>query len=1000
MRYLCNKIDDNDDIRNFAKEYMMKPLSANGISPVNVVTNQPNSTEQVYAQMGQQINQNGWLANNAYSLDTYHFVYQIEAKVGQFVLFYGENVVKYLQRTTTRREQNNLKGGLSHTSTIKDKPIEVCDPIFFKSVDRFQREDKPRKHFYNVFFTLNSCCDRSFENVIIEEKELNSKNLCLKLKGEIVKVGQEALCSEFFRSEINRLAKFNIEIMIPLHPGWYNDERYGWMYLSREKYIDLKDHEIPAGMNRRIVGRTKRSVNVVYNDCKSVINSEWYFEILLAVVIISILLIMLEKEGIEPMQIIVPKVSNQEQISIIIAILKTCDFASLKKVSLGSYESDVNDEMINSQDGIAVILGPLTAAESKINRKQAHAVRDAAIGANVKTNKTRCLIALISRFFPAHISPEFILPIDCTHMNSNVDVKRLRDLILEFEAAVIEYIERNFDKVEGIISSFVSKYREYPDTGIIRERENLYIMLLGVQEVMKECFGIELFDDDSFVQIRKLFTEVNTEALTPDENVRDEFVDAASEIIMEGKFNFMDISQAHKSFRKGENTLIVDKKKGFLSFEMSSLNKIAERMNSVRNGAELANVLKQCGAMKCPDNGGRQITVPHDSGSSHRPAFYSVYISEFGDEIMNVINFSENLKFFILPEKTLEGFIPLVWYKGHCAGIVLGGEGLPNSHFNISGMSGLGKNRGTFRIAESCLRLGAKVIFIDVKGGCSDKQLSDMNCDLQKYHRSELKTEGLPYNIFDLTAFNGKNAKAGYILNLFSAAVPKLTQNQMDELSSYVYTLIGDNTEFFSFDDLKAKFPKNRQTALEKKLMPFYKIMSSYEPKEGKYQYNSCSKFFESNERITILSLVQASDAELRCIVYALMSSIYAHQVCDSSIPLILVADEMQHYELNSPFCQWVSEGRQYGISVWGITQEYLSKGNDTRKFMSNAACNIFYGATNDSSKRVVEALNNRYTHEEVETKGVGSIIVKGYFWDPIEGRHMPIILEGQNDNC
>lgn len=52
MRYLYNKIDDNDDIRNFAKEYMMKPLSANGISPVNVVTNQPNSTEQVYAHMG------------------------------------------------------------------------------------------------------------------------------------------------------------------------------------------------------------------------------------------------------------------------------------------------------------------------------------------------------------------------------------------------------------------------------------------------------------------------------------------------------------------------------------------------------------------------------------------------------------------------------------------------------------------------------------------------------------------------------------------------------------------------------------------------------------------------------------------------------------------------------------------------------------------------------------------------------------------------------------
>lgn len=151
MRYLYNKIDDNDDIRNFAKEYMMKPLSANGISPVNVVTNQPNSTEQVYAHMGQQINQIDWLTNNACSFDTYHFVYQTEAKDGHFVLFYGENVVKYLQRTTTRREQNNLKGGLSHTSRIKDKPIEICDPFFLSPLIDFSVRISPESTFTMSF---------------------------------------------------------------------------------------------------------------------------------------------------------------------------------------------------------------------------------------------------------------------------------------------------------------------------------------------------------------------------------------------------------------------------------------------------------------------------------------------------------------------------------------------------------------------------------------------------------------------------------------------------------------------------------------------------------------------------------------------------------------------------------------------------------------------------------------------------------------------------------
>lgn len=462
---------------------------------------------------------------------------------------------------------------------------------------------------------------------------------------------------------------------------------------------------------------------------------------------------------------------------------------------------------------------------------------------------------------------------------------------------------------------------------------------------------------------------------------------------MNGEFRFMSVNQAHKSFRKGENILIVDKKKGFLSFEMSSLDKIAERMNSVKNGAELAAALKQCGAMKCCDNGGRQITTPVG-----RTEFYSVYLSEFSDEIMKAINLSENLKFFILPEEASEGFIPLVWYKGRCAGIVLGGEGLPNFHVNISVMSGLGKNRGAFRIAESCLKLGTKVIFIDIKGGCSDNQLINMDCDLHQYQRLDLKTMGLPFNIFNVKAFSGKNAKAGYIMNIFTAAV-KLTSNQTDELSSYVCDIIDDNTGIFSFLDLLDKFPKNRMTTLEKKLIPFFNLLISYIPKDEKYQYSSCREFLDSNDRITMLSLVQASDSEIRCVVYALMSSMYANQICDSSVPIALVADEMQHYELDSSFRRWVSEGRQYGINVWGITQEYLSKDNDTRKFMSNAAFNIFYGATTDSSKRVSESLNNRYTREEVEAMGIGDIIGKGDFWNPTESRHKPVILEGRNDN-
>ncbi len=45
MRYLYNKIDDNDDIRNLAKEYWQNLSNYNSFDPVNVVSSQPNSTE-------------------------------------------------------------------------------------------------------------------------------------------------------------------------------------------------------------------------------------------------------------------------------------------------------------------------------------------------------------------------------------------------------------------------------------------------------------------------------------------------------------------------------------------------------------------------------------------------------------------------------------------------------------------------------------------------------------------------------------------------------------------------------------------------------------------------------------------------------------------------------------------------------------------------------------------------------------------------------------------
>lgn len=998
MRYLKGKIKDYDS-SSIGKEYKTRPISGNNML-VNTAMWQLSAEEQLYEQMGQQIKVLDYWANNAYGMDTHYMAYQIETNEGVFVLFYGENAVKYIERKVSKTERNNLKGGLSHTRKIKDKPIEICDPIIFNSVEPFQREDKPGKHFYNVYYSLNMFNNQLNENRVTEQTEINSLSFCLSFKGGIVRNGQKKLCSEFFRSELYRLSKNSVEIMIPSYSGWYMDDVYGMVFLNRQMYPDLKDSEIPEGMNRRIIGKTDRSVNEVYSDIKPKIEADWQSALLFALRTVSPLLVMLEKVGIIPQQIITVLVSTQVQNKIATAILKTNDFMSLDVTSINSKVEDVAKEIAGARDGVAVISGPQTASESKMNGRKTLAIRDAAIGANGTSIRTRCIIALVGHLVPEALSKEYVLPIDCTDLHIDADVNTLRGDILEFDAAFIEYIENNFSKVDGIVHETVEKHKIASEADILSERKNIYVMLLVIQDVLRECFGIELFNEDVFSYVRALFTNDVNVFTSPGDAVRDEFIAVVSNMMTGGEITIMDKLTANKRYVKGSGILIFDKNKGLLSFEMCFMDKISEQMNLVKSGAELAAALKRYGVLYCTDNGGRQITIPGINGGKARLEFYSVYLSEFGDDILDIIYYLDKEEFFFEPDEVPENFVPIIWHNGRCAGIVLDGKGLPNPHINISGLSGMGKNRGSYKTAEGHWRLRSKVIFLDIKGGASKDSLENMKCDIARYSLHNLKNEGFPFPIFNLSDFDSKNAKVTYILNVIGAAV-ELTAIQYNDLAVQVESMICENQVNFSLSELFEKFKSNKNIGLENKLKPLLNIMNSYAPEENKekYKYSSCREFIEDSSKITILSINQDSLPALRSIVYTLLQSIFEHQVINSSKRLVVYADEIQKYTADSPFQQMYSESREFRMCNIAMTQEYRAPGKDIKKISSNAAMEIFYPPTTDSENRVNGKLGKKYSAEEHHQKGVGCIWAKGFFWSKTENVHKYVTLRGMNDD-
>ena len=920
--------------------------------------------------------------------DTHILIYETETEEMFFAYILDEGKWKALVKKNISRRNNNLRGGVNNVQVIKDKGIPVCKNITFISAKPFRREDKPGKKYYEIKFVTA----KGAFNIVIEKKEFDSSSLCRIAEG-VLEEGQEKLCSCLFRIMINQLLENEFEITIPMYAGWYKDDVYGMVYLDKLEYPSLPDNAISTGMRKRIIDPTGFNKDDFLSTLITTIKDEWQLHFILGLRLSSPLLLILERKGIQPRLIIAPIIDTLKQSDVVTALLKTNDLFSLNTVSLNKNEIGCEKEIAGSRDGVAVLSGPRTAAEAKINEKNVRIVRDAAIGANGTENITRCLVTIIGRFLPKCLMPEEYLAVDCLNISTEIDVRVLRAYVLLFDSIYIKYIENNWDKVQGIVERTVENYKAKPDSDVASEYQDLYIALLAVIKVMKECFGIDLFSSENFYQVKKLFADSSQSEISPDHTVKKQFISVARKMIFEGEFRIMDLKEANGNYSNDRNTLILDRKKGFLSFDMSAIEKIAAAISIVKDGSELTGVLKACNCICCSDNGARQITA-----AGKRQAFYSVYLSELGNDILDVIDMFDKGEFFFEPDDVPTNFIPIIWYNGRCAGVVLDGEGLPNPHCNISGLSGMGKNRGAYRNAEYYLKCNSKVLFLDVKGGSTALSLyNDMKCEPGKYEIYDPKVEGMVFDVFNVSCFVGKNAKVSYILNIISAAV-SLSDNQYSDLSSYVDSMVCDDTKTFSLAELIDKFPPRKNVGLKNKLMPFVNIMNSYAPKDGEYRYSSCREFIEERSKITILSIAQSSQAALHTVVYTLLQSLFEHQVLDNSIRLAIYADEMQKYTADSPFKHMFAEGRQFNIYMTGMTQEYRSKDNATRKDTSNAAMEVFYAPTADSLKRVADTLGKKYNVDEHQSKGRGYIWGKGYFWSRTANRHEFALLKGLNE--
>lgn len=86
--------------------------------------------------------------------------------------------------------------------------------IWFINAIRFKRMDKPDKEYYSISYITYSNIE--INKVVVEASDVENNKFCLKIFPEGVKAGRIKECSEFYRSQVYKLASMRCLSLIAI----------------------------------------------------------------------------------------------------------------------------------------------------------------------------------------------------------------------------------------------------------------------------------------------------------------------------------------------------------------------------------------------------------------------------------------------------------------------------------------------------------------------------------------------------------------------------------------------------------------------------------------------------------------------------------------------------------------------------------------------------------------------------------------------------------------
>lgn len=379
----------------------------------------------------------------------------------------------------------------------------------------------------------------------------------------------------------------------------------------------------------------------------------------------------------------------------------------------------------------------------------------------------------------------------------------------------------------------------------------------------------------------------------------------------------------------------------------------------------LTDVLKADGSLTINQHNSKcyRFKVQSTNGIAYDLYTYGISKLLINAENQKKFELADKEKFLLTREEIQErNILPLgIAPDGRYVGKDISFENRSNGSIFITGKSGKGKTFCASNLLPSLAMLDNRLAVFDVSGSFTREELLrtlpknvvDTLFDFIDVGEGKGKIPIDPFRIADCTGLPEKKRR---VFGAVSAAAGKLDKGVSRDVMGVISNMLKNNGKAPTVNIQMLRSTLENESKDTEKV---YDLISSALDDIEKIgcEEQSWSELFENSKKIIVISLGDEVDENVHLLLDILLSSLFEWQRDHKTVPLTIVVDEVkyQNFAIGSPLHTIITQGRKFGTKLIGITQHYISQGNNNIDVMKEAGIEFFFAPSKSQDRIAAE---------------------------------------------